>query len=331
MSQPVSSLGVDPETAASVTIEDIQLAAERILPYIHRTPLLPSQTLGRLTNTRLGLKAEHLQRTGSFKARGGMNAALRLTANQRAAGIVTMSAGNHGQGLAYAAAVLGVRCVVFMPETAVPTKVAAIAGYGAECRFAPSMELLFSTMDAFRVEHGLHYVHPFGDADVIAGQGTVGLEILADVPDVETLVVCTGGGGLLAGIAVAVKALRPDVRVVGVEPEGAAAVFRSLQAGHPVILDRIETVADGLAAPFAAELTQSLIARHVDDVVLVSDDEIVDALRLVVERTKQVVEPAGAAAVAALLTNRLGLAPGTKTVATLSGGNIDRERLKRLL
>jgi threonine dehydratase len=166
---------------------------------------------------------------------------------------------------------------------------------------------------------------------VIAGQGTVGLEILADVPDVETLVVCTGGGGLLAGIAVAVKALRPDVRVVGVEPEGAAAVFRSLQAGHPVILDRIETVADGLAAPFAAELTQSLIARHVDDVVLVSDDEIVDALRLVVERTKQVVEPAGAAAVAALLTNRLGLAPGTKTVATLSGGNIDRERLKRLL
>lgn len=331
MSHPVSSLGVDPETAASVTIEDIQLAAERIQPYIHRTPLLPSQTLGRLTNTRLGLKAEHLQRTGSFKARGGMNAALRLTRNQRTAGIVTMSAGNHGQGLAYAAAVLGVRCVVFMPETAVPTKVAAIAGYGAECRFAPSMELLFSTMDAFRVEHGLHYVHPFGDADVIAGQGTVGLEILADVPDVETVVVCTGGGGLLAGIAVAVKALRPDVRVVGVEPEGAAAVFRSLQAGRPVILDRVETVADGLAAPFAAELTQLLIARHVDDVVLVSDDEIVDALRLVVERTKQVVEPAGAAAVAALLTNRLGLAPGTKTVATLSGGNIDRERLKRLL
>ena len=331
MSQFVPSVGVDPETASSVTLDDIRSAAERIQPYIHRTPLLPSQTLGRLTNTRLSLKAEHLQRTGSFKARGGVNAVLRLTEGQRAAGIVTMSAGNHGQGVAYAAAVLGVRCVVFMPETAVPTKVAAIAGYGAECRFAPSMEFLFSTMDAYRMEHGLHYVHPFGDADVIAGQGTVGQEIVADVPDVEALVVCTGGGGLLAGIAVAVKTLRPDVRVVGVEPEGAAAVFHSLRAGRPVTLDRIETVADGLAAPFGAELSQSLIARYVDDVVLVSDDEIVEALRLIVERTKQVVEPAGAAAVAALLTNRVGLAPGTKTVATLSGGNIDRERLKRLL
>jgi threonine dehydratase len=312
-------------------VDDVLAAAERIEPYIHRTPILPSQTLGRLTNTRLGLKAEHLQRTGSFKARGAVNAVLRLSPEQRARGIVTMSAGNHGQGLAYAASLVGVRCVVFMPETAVPTKVAAIAGYGAECLFAPSMERLFSAMDSLRTAQDLHYVHPFADADVITGQGTVGLEILADVPDVEAVVVSTGGGGLLAGIALAVKALRPDVRVIGVEPEGAAAVSRSLAAGYPVTLDRIDTVADGLAAPFGAELTQAIIAEHADDVVLVSDDEIVAALRLVVERTKQVVEPAGAAAVAALLTGRVGLAAGTKTVATLSGGNIDGERLKRLL
>nr|MBA3416236.1 pyridoxal-phosphate dependent enzyme [Chloroflexia bacterium] len=269
--------------------------------------------------------------TGSFKARGAINAVLRLSPEQRAVGIVTMSAGNHGQGLAFAASLVGVRCVVFMPETAVPTKVAAIAGYGAECLFAPSMERLFSTMDAFRAAHGLHYVHPFGDPDVIAGQGTVGLEILSDVPDVEAIVVGTGGGGLLAGIALAVKALRPEVRVIGVEPEGAAAVSRSLAAGYPVTLERIDTVADGLAAPFGAELTQAAIARLVDDIVLVSDDEIIAALRLILERTKQVVEPAGAAAVAALLTGRASLAAGTRTVAVLSGGNIDRERLKRFL
>ncbi len=331
MTESVTASRTTPHAPTAVNLDDILAAAERIQPYIHHTPMLPSQTLGRLTNTRLGLKAEHLQRTGSFKARGAINAVLRLSPDQRALGIVTMSAGNHGQGLAYAASLFGVRCVVFMPETAVPTKVAAIAGYGAECMFAPTMERLFSTMDAFRIAQGMHYVHPYGDADVIAGQGTVGLEILADVPDVEAIVVCTGGGGLLAGIAVAVKALRPDVRVIGVEPEGAAAVSRSLAAGHPVTLERIETVADGLAAPFGAELTQALIARHADDVVLVSDDEIVEVMRLIVDRTKQVVEPAGAAAVAALLTGRAGLAAGTRTVATLSGGNIDRERLKRLL
>jgi len=331
MTDSVAVSPVAAPQALPVTRQDILAAAERIAPYVHRTPMLPSQTLGRLTNTLLSLKAEHLQRTGSFKARGGVNAVLALSPEQRDRGIVTMSAGNHGQGLAYAASLVGVRCVVFMPESAVPTKVAAIAGYGAECLFAPSMERLFATMDAFRLQHGLHYVHPYADPAVIAGQGTVGLEILDDVPDVEAIVVCTGGGGLLAGIATAVKALRPEVRVIGVEPEGAATVSRSLAAGHPVTLERIETVADGLAAPFGAELTQALIARHADDVVLVSDDEIVEAMRLIVDRTKQVVEPAGAAAVAALLAGRAGLSPGTRTVATLSGGNIDRERLKRLL
>ena len=331
MTDSVTAVTPRPYLSTGLGLDDILAAAARIQPYLHRTPILPSQTLGRLTKTRLGLKAEHLQRTGSFKARGAINAVLRLSPEQRAVGIVTMSAGNHGQGLAFAASLVGVRCVVFMPETAVPTKVAAIAGYGAECLFAPSMERLFSTMDAFRAAHGLHYVHPFGDPDVIAGQGTVGLEILSDVPDVEAIVVGTGGGGLLAGIALAVKALRPEVRVIGVEPEGAAAVSRSLAAGYPVTLERIDTVADGLAAPFGAELTQAAIARLVDDIVLVSDDEIIAALRLILERTKQVVEPAGAAAVAALLTGRASLAAGTRTVAVLSGGNIDRERLKRFL
>ena len=321
--------GVD--RAQSVSLADVLAARERIAPLLHRTPLLGSATLGRLTGTILGLKAENLQRTGSFKPRGALNAVLQLSAEQRARGIVTLSAGNHGQGLAFAAGLVGVRCVVFMPETAVPTKVEAIRGYGAETRFAPSMETLFAAMEEYRAAHGLHFVHPYADPAVIAGQGTVGLEILEDAPDVEAIVVCVGGGGLLAGISLAVKAQRPEVRMIGVEPEGAAVVARSLAAGRPLTLDKIDTLADGLAAPFAAPLTQAIIVRHTDDVVLVTDDEIVNALRLILERTKLLVEPAGAAAVAALLTGKAGLAHGTRVVATLSGGNVDRERLKRLL
>jgi threonine dehydratase len=314
-----------------VTVDDVRSAAARIAPYVHRTPLFDSATLSRLTGTRLGLKAENLQRTGAFKARGALNAVLRLSKEQRERGVVTLSAGNHGQGLAYAAKIAGVRCVVFMPQNAVPTKVAAVKEYGAEARFAPSMETVFAAMDQYRDAHGLHYVHPFGDPDIIAGQGTVGLEILEDSPDVDTIAVCVGGGGLLAGIAVAAKALKPGVRVVGVEPEGAPVVTRSLVAGYPVTIEKITTVADGLAAPFAAPTSQRLIERLVDDVVIVTDDEILEALRLLLERTKFLVEPAGAAATAALLMGRAGAAPGSRVVATLSGGNVDFEKLKRLL
>ena len=315
----------------SVTLDDVRSAADRIAPYIHRTPLFDSATLSRLTGTKLGLKAENLQRTGAFKARGALNAVLNLSSEQRERGVITLSAGNHGQGLAYAAKIAGVRCVVFMPENAVPTKVAAVKEYGAEARFAPSMETVFAAMDEYRNAHGLHYVHPFGDPDIIAGQGTVGLEIMEDSPETDTIAVCVGGGGLLAGIAVAAKAMDPAVRIVGVEPEGAPAVTRSLIAGYPVTIEKITTVADGLAAPFAAPTSQRLIERLVDDVVIVTDDEILDAMRLLLERTKLLVEPAGAAATAALLTGKAGVKPGSRVVATLSGGNFDFEKLKRLL
>ncbi|MDQ3692374.1 MAG: pyridoxal-phosphate dependent enzyme [Chloroflexota bacterium] len=315
----------------SVSLADVLAAQARIRPYVHRTPLLRSSTLSRMTSTVLSLKAENLQKTGAFKARGAVNAILQLTPEQRARGVVTMSAGNHGQGLAYAAALFGVRCVVFMPESAVPTKVEAIRAYGAEARFSTSMATVFATMDAYRHQHGLHFVHPFGDPMIIAGQATVALEILDDRPDLEAIVVPVGGGGLLAGIGLVIKELRPDVRVVGVEPEGAAAVSRSLAAGAPVTLERIETVADGLAAPFAAQITQDLIRAHVDDIVILSDDEIVQAMGTILDRTKLLVEPAGAASVAALLSGKAGVAHGAKTVAILSGGNIDREKLIRLL
>jgi threonine dehydratase len=314
-----------------VSLDDVRAAARRIAPHIHRTPIFGSATLDRLTGTRLGLKAENLQRTGAFKARGALNAVLQLTPEQRERGVITLSAGNHGAGLAYAAQIAGVRCVVFMPENAVPTKVAAVRGYGAEARFAPSMETVFAAMDDYRQAHGLHYVHPFGDPHIIAGQGTVGLEIVEDCPDVETIAVCVGGGGLLAGVAVAAKALRPEVRVVGVEPEGAPVVTRSLVAGYPVTIEKITTVADGLAAPFAAPTSQRIIERLVDDVVIVTDEEILGALRVILERAKLLVEPAGAAATAALLSGKVGAAPGSRAIATLSGGNVDFEKLKRLL
>ncbi|HEV2065695.1 MAG TPA: threonine/serine dehydratase [Thermomicrobiales bacterium] len=314
-----------------VTLEHVLAARERIMPHLHRTPMLENATLSRLTGTDLGLKAELFQRTGSFKSRGALNAAMLLTPEQRARGVVTLSAGNHGQGLAFAASKVGTRAVVFMPEGAVPTKVEAIRGYGAETHFSPTMEAIFPLMEAYQREHGLTFISPFSDPGIIAGQGVVGLEILEVAPDVETIVVPVGGGGLLSGIALAVKSQRPDVRIIGVEPEGADVVRRSLESGKPETAVSINTIADGLTAPFAGDLSQAVIQHYVDDVVLVSDDEIINAMRLILERVKVLVEPAGAASVAALLTGKAGARHGSRTVAILSGGNVDRAKLKSLL
>lgn len=314
-----------------VTLEDVHHARERIMPHLHRTGMIASGTLSRMTNTDLRLKAEVFQKTGSFKSRGALNAAMRLSDEQKARGIVTMSAGNHGQGIAFAAQLVGSRAVVFMPEGAVPTKVEAIRGYGAEARFATSMATLADTMTTYQHEHGLTFISPFDDPHIVAGQGVVGLEILEDVPDVETIVVPIGGGGLIAGIAMAVKSIRPDIRIVGVEPEGANIVKRSLEAGKPLKSGKIETIADGLAAPYAGELTQAIIEHYVDDVVLVSEEEIAQSLRLILGRTKVMVEPSGAAATAALLSGKTGARIGGPTVSLLSGGNVDFAKLRAIL
>ena len=318
-------------TWRDVTLDDVHAARARIMPRLHRTPLLTSHQLNALSGTNLGLKAEVFQKTGSFKARGALNAALQLSPEQRERGVVTLSAGNHGQGLAWAGAQVGTRVVIFMPENAVPAKVEAIRGYGAEIRFVADMTHVLDELVPFQQEHGLTFVSPFADPAVIAGQGSVGLEILEDMPDVENIIVAAGGGGLLSGILVAVKALRPDVRIVGVEPVGASVVRQSLEAGKPVAGVRIDTVADGLAAPFAADLSHSIIEHYVDDMVLVTDDEILDAMRLILSRTKVLVEPSGAAALAGLLSGKTGARPASNTAVILSGGNIDAARLKSLL
>jgi threonine dehydratase len=314
-----------------VTLDDVLAARERVMPHLHRTPLLSSRTLSAMAGFPTSFKAELFQRTGSFKARGALNAVMQLTDEQRTRGIITLSAGNHGQGIAFAASLVGTRAVVFMPETAVPTKVEAIRNYGAEVMFAPSMEGIVPIMEAYQHEHGLTYISPYNHRDIIAGQGIVGLEILEDQPEVDTVVVPVGGGGLIAGTALAIKSQRPDVRVVGVEPVGANIVKKSLDSGRLEEAHDLNTIADGLAAPAAGELSQAIIEHYVDDVVLVTDEEIIDALRTILGRMKILAEPSGAAATAALLIRRVTPREGGSAVAILSGGNIDFEKLKGFL
>jgi threonine dehydratase len=237
-----------------------------------------------------------------------------------------MSAGNAAQAIAYAGRAQGVRVTVVMPETAPKTKVAATRGYGAEIRFAGDMTQLLPMVKELQAK-GLYFLHPFDDDDVIAGHASLGLEILEDLPGVDLVVVPVGGGGLISGVALGIKALRPTARIVGVEPQGAPGVRRALDAGHVVRLESVDTVADGLAAPFAGERNLEIIRRDVDDVVLISDEAIIDGLRFLVGRARIVAEPAGAAAVGALLGGAVRAKANQRVVAIVSGGNIDPERL----
>jgi threonine dehydratase len=314
-----------------VSIRDIWAAKLRISSMIWRTSLLPTATLSRMTSTNLRIKTENLQRTCSFKFRGALNAVLQLTPEQRAKGVCTFSAGNHGQGLAYAAQLSGVHCTVFMARDANPLKIEAIRGYGADLVFGDTLGDASDRMEVFQLETGATYVSPYGDPAVIAGQGTIGLELLEDFPELEYVIVGIGGGGLASGLALAVKSIRPDIKVIGVEPEGAPTLTRSLEEGRPVRLESIKTIADGLGAPYALPIPFEVIRTMLDDVVLVDEDSLAEAVRLLLFRCKLLVEPAGAASVAALLTRKVKVPEGANTVAILSGGNIDPERLKSLL
>jgi threonine dehydratase len=306
--------------AELLSLADVRSAADRIQPYVVKTPTLSGEGVA---GEGAWLKAENLQRTGSFKVRGAVNAVLQLSVDQRRRGVITLSAGNHGLALAYAAQVVATRCVVVVREDAPITKLEAIRRYRAEIVLTPVAQWQ-ERLEAEQRARDLHLVHPFDDPAVTAGQGTVGLEILAAMPDVRTVVVPVGGGGLISGIAVAVKRQLPTTRIIGVEPEQAPAVSESLAAGHPVVPSRLDTVADGLAAPYTRPFTLALIQRYVDEVRTVSDAAIIEALKLIALRGKLVVEPAGAAAVAALLEDPAIERP---VVAILSGGNLDGQRL----
>ncbi len=313
-----------------MTVDDVRAARVLLEGVARTTPLEGSRALSAQVGGEVLLKCENLQRTGSFKIRGAYVRIAGLTEEERARGVVAASAGNHAQGVALAAQLLGCSATVFMPEAAPLPKVAATKAYGAEVRLTgATVEDALAAAGAFSAETGAVLIHPFDHVDVIAGQGTVGLELLEQCPEVRTVVVCTGGGGLVSGIAVAVKALRPDVTVVAVQAEGAAAFPLSLAAGAPVALPAMTTMADGIAVGRPGEVTFAHVRDLVDRVVTVSDDSLARALVLCLERAKLVVEPAGAAAVAAIMDDPAAFEP--PVVAVVSGGNIDPLLLAKVI
>lgn len=315
-----------------ITHADVVAARRLIASRIHRTPLVTSRTLGEICGgTHAFLKMENFQRTGSFKPRGALNKVLHLTEAQRRAGLVAASAGNHAQAVAYAATSEGVKCTVVMPETAPYSKIEASKRYGAEVILEPSFADAFRRADQLRTDCGYTFIHPYDDEHVIAGAGTCGLEIIEDLADVDAILVGTGGGGLVVGIALAVKSTHPHVRIIGVEPEGAAGLHAALEAGEVVQLEHIRTIADGLATPNTGRIVLEHARSLVDEVVLVSDDDIIQAMLFLLERSKVMAEPAGAAAVAAMLAGKVSFPPGANVVAVVSGGNIDLSTLRTLL
>jgi threonine dehydratase len=312
-----------------VPLDRIVAARGVIRGRLHETPTVTSAFLSDRIGVSVYLKLELFQKTGSFKPRGVLNRLASLSEAERQRGLITLSAGNHAQAVAWAARQYGVRATVVMPTRATAAKVEATRGYGGDV-LQTDGDLLATALEVQR-ERNLTLVHPFDCPFVIAGQGTLGLEVAEQVPDLDTVIVGVGGGGLISGVAAAIKAVRPNARVIGVEPVGAAGMTESLRRGEPARLDRLDTIADGLAAPFAGRLNYLHVRELVDEMVLVTDEEIIAAIPLLMQRCKIVPEPAGAAAVAALLSGKFTPPPGSTTVAVISGGNIDQGKLKQLL
>jgi len=317
--------------APMVTLPDIQAAQETIHEAIALTPCRYSGFLSRLTGADVHLKLENLQNTGSFKIRGAFNKLSALTAGERSRGVIAASAGNHAQGVARAAQQLGMYATILMPEPTPITKVEATKAAGAEVILqGETFDDAMGLAQSLAHERGLTMIHPFDDPAVIAGQGTVGLEMLDQLPELGAVVVPIGGGGLIAGIAIALKELRPTIRVIGVQAEQAASAVLSRQAGHVVELTGIKTIADGIAVKRVGHLTFPIIERYVDDLVTVNDDDIAAAILIYMERSRVVVEGAGAASLAALISRKVNL-NGTCTGVVVSGGNIDVQMVAKII
>lgn len=310
--------------------EDFQAVRARIAPHIKHTPLLTSRQLSERTGYDVRLKAEMFQRVGSYKIRGPLNKFALMAEEQKRRGVVCSSAGNHAQGVALAAQIHGIRAVVCMARNATPAKIAATKGYGAEVVLHGSIwdEANERAKEMVRTE-GLTYVHPFDDEQLIAGQGTLGLEIVQDWPDVDVVVVPIGGGGLISGVAMAVKAHNPNTKVIGVESADGPAMKKSIEAGRLETID-CGTIIDGLRVRRVGEITFSVVQRYVDEIVALPDRDIFDAMIWVMERCKLVVEGAAAAPVAALLHGLLDVPPASRVAVVLSGGNVNLDQLRGL-
>jgi threonine dehydratase len=317
--------------AVPLTLDDVLAARETIAGRLHRTPLHSSATLSALAGAEVHLKAELFQRTGSFKPRGVLNKLASLSPDEKRRGVISISAGNHAQALAYAAASEGIDALVVMWKSASPLKLEAARGYGATVDTeAPDMAAAFVRLDELIVQTGRTLVHPYDDPAVMAGQGTVGLEILEDLPETDVVLVPVGGGGLVGGIATAVRGARPQARVVAVEPELSAALHESLRAGHPVTVDP-GSLADGLNGPYAGEACVAACAAAGVETVLVSEEELKEGFRFLYARAKLACEAAGAATTAALLAGKVDLGQGSRVAAVVSGGNVAAETASAIL
>lgn len=312
----------------TLTLKDYQEVRDRIAPHIKHTPLLTSRQLSEITGYDVRLKAELFQRVGSYKIRGPLNKFALMPEEQKRRGVVCSSAGNHAQGVALAAQIHGIRAVVCMAENATPAKIAATKGYGAEVVLHGTIwdEANEKAKELVRTE-GLTYVHPFDDAQLIAGQGTLGLEIVQDWPEVDAVVVPIGGGGLIAGVSMAIKSHNPNAKVIGVESSDGPAMQRSLQAGRLETID-CKTIIDGLRVRRAGEINFSVVQRFVDDIVALPDKDIFDAMLWIMERCKLIVEGAAAAPVAALMHGLVTMPAGSRVAVVLSGGNVNLDQLR---
>ena len=314
-----------------MTVRDIEQAAQRLRDVVHSIPVSSSRTFSQMSGAELFLKCENLQKTGSFKVRGAYNKIAILGEAGGVEGVVASSAGNHAQGVAYAASALGVASTIVMPRSAPLAKISATEGYGAKVvLYGDCYDEAYQKALALQKEENATFVHPFNDADVIAGQGTVALEIFRDIPHVDTVLIPAGGGGLLAGMAYYIKQINPRVRVVGVQAAGADAIVRSFRLNSHLSTLCASTIADGICVKTPGSLTMELIRSYVDEMVTVTDEEIAEAILLLLERTKMVVEPAGAAALAAAINKKTDLG-GQRAVCVLSGGNIDVSFIQKIV
>ncbi len=314
-----------------IQLKDLEAAAERLKPILHHTELDLSSTFSAMTGGTIYLKYENRQKTGSFKIRGASNKIASLIEQGRSCPVVASSAGNHAQGVAYAANRFGIPATIVMPKAAPIAKVQATEGYGAKVVLAGDCyDDAYAEARRICEEEGAEFLHPYNDPDVIAGQGTLGLEILSDLPYVDIIIVPAGGGGLLAGVSSAVKLINPRVKVYGVQAEGAPAIARSFAEKKLVTTDSASSIADGIAVKFPGDLAVELINEHADGVVTVSDNEIANAILLLIERCKEIVEPAGATPLAAVLSGKIDVR-GKRVVCLMSGGNIDVSFVSNLI
>lgn len=320
-----------PKEHLAIGIEEFEAARRRVSAHAYHTPLLTSRLLSERTGFEIRLKAEMFQRGGSYKIRGPLNKLPQLSDEQKRRGVICSSAGNHAQGVALAARVHGVRAVVVMAENATPSKIAATRAYGAEVVLYGSIwDEANEKMKQLASEHGFTVIHPFDDLQLIAGQGTLGMEIYDDFPQIDVAIVPIGGGGLISGVSMALKARNPKIRVIGVESSDGPAMQRSIQAGHVITLDEIRCIIDGLRVKRVGENTFRVVRDYVDEIVTLADAEIFDAMLWIMSHSKLVVEGAAAAPVAALLHGLIHAPAGSNVACVLSGGNVNLDQLRGL-